>query len=64
SQRPGAATDPRVVMNVCDLSGYVAPRLAPDAPARADGMIAPPEGPGLGIEIDPAVLGEPDLILE
>ncbi|MEO1774952.1 MAG: mandelate racemase/muconate lactonizing enzyme family protein [Pseudomonadota bacterium] len=60
----GAATDPRVVMNVCDLSGYVAPRLAPDAPARADGMIAPPEGPGLGIEIDPTVLGEPDLILE
>jgi L-alanine-DL-glutamate epimerase-like enolase superfamily enzyme len=31
----GAATDPRRVLNVCDLSGYVAPRLAPEAPVRA-----------------------------
>jgi L-alanine-DL-glutamate epimerase-like enolase superfamily enzyme len=38
-----------MVLNVCDLSGYVAPRLAPDAPARKDGRIAPPEGPGLGV---------------
>jgi L-alanine-DL-glutamate epimerase-like enolase superfamily enzyme len=44
----GAATDPARVLNVCDLSGYVAPRLAPEAPARQSGRIAPPDGPGLG----------------
>ncbi|MEM7074585.1 MAG: mandelate racemase/muconate lactonizing enzyme family protein [Pseudomonadota bacterium] len=60
----GASTDPRAVMNVCDLSGYVSPRLAPEAPARKAGRIAPPEGPGLGITLDPGVLGTPDLTLD
>ncbi len=60
----GAATDPGRVLNVCDLSGYVAPRLAPDAPVRANGRIAPPDGPGLGITVDAAALGQPDLILD
>ncbi|PWE29363.1 mandelate racemase [Maritimibacter sp. 55A14] len=60
----GAATDPTRVLNVCDLSGYVTPRLAPDAPARLDGRIAPPDRPGLGITIDAARLGNPDLILD
>lgn len=60
----GAATSPARVLNVCDLSGYVAPRLAPDGPVRKAGRIAPPEGPGLGIEPDRARLGAPDLILE
>lgn len=60
----GAATEPARVLNVCDLSGYVAPRLAPDAPTRANGRIAPPEGPGLGVVVDRVALGEPDLILE
>lgn len=59
-----AATDPARVLNVCDLSGYVAPRLAPDAPSRQDGHIAPPGGPGLGITPDTDLLGSPDLILE
>jgi L-alanine-DL-glutamate epimerase-like enolase superfamily enzyme len=60
----GAATDPRRLLNVCDLSGYVAPRLAPDAPTRQEsGRIAPPEGPGLGRHPDPT-LGQPDLILD
>lgn len=58
------ATDPAKVQNVCDLSGYVAPRLCPSAPSRAQGRIAPPDGPGLGIEIDPESLGPPDLILD
>lgn len=40
----GMSTGPERVLNVCDLSGYVASRLAPDAPTRARGMIAPPEG--------------------
>lgn len=60
----GAATDPSRVLNVCDLSGYVAPRLAPDAPVRAKGRIAPPEGAGLGITVDAAALGEPTLVLD
>jgi len=60
----GAATPPSRVLNVCDLSGYVSPRLAPDAPTRADGRIAPPDGPGLGITVDEDRLGTPDLILD
>ncbi|WP_271882103.1 mandelate racemase/muconate lactonizing enzyme family protein [Phaeobacter italicus] len=60
----GAATPPSRVLNVCDLSGYVSPRLAPDAPTRADGRIAPPDGPGLGIAVDEDRLGTPDLILD
>ena len=60
----GAATDPARVLNVCDLSGYVSPRLAPDAPTRAQGRIAPPDGPGLGISVDAEALGPPDLVLD
>jgi len=60
----GAATRADRVLNVCDLSGYVGPRLAPDAPTRSQGRIAPPDAPGLGIEIDRESLGAPDLILE
>ncbi len=59
-----AATDPARVLNVCDLSGYVTPRIAPEAPARKAGRIVPPEAPGLGITIDSDVLGEPDMILD
>lgn len=60
----GAATPPERVLNVCDLSGYVSPRLAPDAPIRRDGRIAPPDGPGLGIFVDQDRLGPPDFIME
>lgn len=60
----GAATDPARVLNVCDLAHYVAPGLAPDAPTRKAGRIAPPDGPGLGITVDAARLGPPDLILD
>jgi L-alanine-DL-glutamate epimerase-like enolase superfamily enzyme len=60
----GAAAPPSRVLNVCDLSGYVNPRLAPDAPTRTDGRIAPPDGAGLGIIVDQDCLGAPDLILD
>ena len=60
----GASTDPARVLNVCDLSGYVAPRLAPEAPTRTNGRIPPPTGPGLGVTPDRDLLGQPDLILE
>jgi hypothetical protein len=44
-------------LNVCDLSGYVAPRLDENVPAREAGRIAPPEGTGLGVSPDMGVLG-------
>jgi L-alanine-DL-glutamate epimerase-like enolase superfamily enzyme len=59
-----AATDPARVLNVCDLSGYVSPRISPDAPIRKSGRIAPPDGPGLGIRVDEVQLGVPDMILD
>lgn len=54
-----AATPARALLNTCDLSGYVAPRLDPAGPVRAAGRIAPPEAPGLGVAPDPEVLGAP-----
>lgn len=46
------------------LSGFlagdmVAERIAPGAPTAVDGRARLPEGPGLGVEPDVAVLGEP-----
>ncbi len=52
------ATPSRYLLNVCDLSGYVAPRIAPDGPERKEGRLAPSERPGLGVTPDEAVLGE------
>ncbi|MEK9734000.1 MAG: enolase C-terminal domain-like protein, partial [Paracoccaceae bacterium] len=60
----GAATDPRQVLDVCDLSGYVVPHVAPDGPLCKNGRLAPPDAPGLGISPDPDILGAPDLVLE
>ncbi len=60
----GAATPPARLLNVCDLSGYVSPRVAPGGPVRNRGRIAPPDGPGLGIAPDLDLLGQPDLILD
>ncbi len=59
-----ASTPARGLMNTCDLNHYVAPRIAPDAPVRQDGRIAVPEGPGLGITVDDAVLGTPAHIFD
>jgi len=60
----GAATDPARVLNVCDLSSYVGPRLDPKGPTRKAGRIAPPTGAGLGVSPDLDLLGPADLILE
>ncbi len=56
-----ASTPQGSLLNTCDLSSYVAPRLCPDSPNRENGRIAPPEGPGLGVAPDPDVLGSPIL---
>ena len=60
----GASTMPSRLLNVCDLSGYVAPRLDPNAPSRQKGRIAPPQGIGLGVQPDRDLLGQPDLIVD
>ncbi|MGR3514469.1 MAG: mandelate racemase/muconate lactonizing enzyme family protein [Paracoccaceae bacterium] len=59
-----ASTPQGALLNTCDLSGYVAPRVAPDCPTRENGRIAPPEGPGLGVTPDLDVLGQPLLELD
>lgn len=59
----GASTSPKHLLNVCDLSGYVAPRLDEAAPVRADGRISPPDGPGVGVNPDMGALGEPQAII-
>ncbi len=59
----GASTSPASLMNVCDLSGYVSPRLVESAPVRTDGRIAPPEGIGLGVAPDPDRLGTPVAVM-
>ena len=56
-----ASTPPANLLNTCDLSSYVGPRICPDAPVRKDGRIAPPEGAGLGVRPDEGVLGNPVL---
>ncbi len=53
------ATPAASVLNVCDLSGYVYPRLDEHGPTRENGFISVSEEPGHGINPDPTVLGEP-----
>lgn len=59
-----AATPAQALMNTCDLSGYVAPRLDASAPVRRNGRIAPPEGAGLGVAPDADMLGQPIAIID
>lgn len=59
-----ASSPPQTVLTVCDLSGYVGPRLDPKAPQRKDGWISVPTDTGLGVHPDLSLLGEPDLVLE
>lgn len=59
-----ASTPRRAIMNSCDLSGYASPRLDSAGPTRADGHIAPPESPGLGVSPDPDSLGQPLALID
>jgi len=58
------ATPPNSILNVCDLSGYVYPRLDEAGPTRKNGTIKPDEKPGHGITPSTDVLGEPLLVME
>ena len=60
----GASTPPSRLMNVCDLSGYVSPRLDPEAPTRSEGRIAPPSAIGLGVTPDMTQFGNADIIVD
>jgi L-alanine-DL-glutamate epimerase-like enolase superfamily enzyme len=53
-----ASTTPRNLLNTCDLSGYVGPRLDPTAPVRTKGHITPPTGVGLGVSPNTDTLGQ------
>ena len=53
----GASTNPKFIMNVCDLSSYVSPKLDDSLPVRQDGHIVAPSGHGLGVTPDPDKLG-------
>ncbi|MFO1067368.1 MAG: cis-3-hydroxy-L-proline dehydratase [Geminicoccaceae bacterium] len=46
-----------------DFNSYVTRRIAQGAPRRRDGCMAASEGPGLGVEPLPEVLGEPVLTI-
>ena len=59
-----ASTPARGIMNTCDLSHYVGPRLDGNAPMRRNGRIAPPEGTGLGVCPDSEALGQARAILD
>ena len=60
----GASTNPKFVMNVCDLSAYVSPKLDTTVPQRQAGHILPPSGDGLGVSPDLDKLGAPQLVID
>ena len=53
------ATPSKHVLNTCDLSGYVSPRLDASAPTRNQSTIQVSNNPGHGVIPDRNVLGEP-----
>ena len=57
----GMTVAPKLLLNVCDLSGYVVPHLADDGPVRENGTLSVGDAPGLGITVDESRLGEPEL---
>jgi len=60
----GSSCEPSRLLNVCDLSGYVSPRLDKNGPTRKKGKISAPDGIGLGVEPDLDILGKPTVILD
>ena len=54
-----ASTPQKMVQNVCDLSGYVYPRLDAESPSRQEGRIAVSDAAGIGVNPDLSVLGNP-----
>lgn len=55
------STRPEFLFTSTDFNSYVDVSLADDAPRRKAGRLSVPEGPGLGIHIEPGRLGTPVL---
>ena len=53
------ATDSRIIMNVCNLSEYVGPRLDVNGYKTAEGHASVSSRPGLGVNPELGLLGEP-----
>jgi L-alanine-DL-glutamate epimerase-like enolase superfamily enzyme len=53
------STPPNLLLSATDFNSYVGVELAAGAPRRANGRLAAPLGPGLGITPHAEVLGEP-----
>ena len=58
------STPPRALFTSTDFNSYVTVSTARNPPRRHGGRLAAPTGPGLGLLPDPAVLGEPVLMIE
>ena len=58
------ATPVPSVLNVCDLSGYVSPRLDAAGPTRHEGQISISDTPGHGINPDRQILGDATAIFD
>lgn len=59
----GTATPSKSLLNVCDLSRYVKPRLDENGPTRDGGVIRVSDQPGHGVTPNPSVLGQAILTL-
>jgi L-alanine-DL-glutamate epimerase-like enolase superfamily enzyme len=58
------STRPECLFTSTDFNSYVDVSVAPDAPRRANGRLAVPSGPGLGIRVDESRLPEPVLTVK
>lgn len=58
------STPPQALFTSTDFNSYVTVSTARNPPLREGGRLAAPTGPGLGLQPDPAVLGEPVLVID
>lgn len=58
------STPPRALFTSTDFNSYVTVSTARNPPLRKGGRLAAPTGPGLGLQPDTAVLGEPVLVID
>ncbi len=60
----GISTPAKALLNCCDLSGYVSPRLDCNAPIRHNGYITVSNNSGIGISPNLEYLGSPITVYE
>ncbi len=58
------STPPRALFTSTDFNSYVTVSTARNPPLRQGGRLAAPTDPGLGLQPDPTVLGEPVLVID